>query len=118
MSDTGRKDFSDKAAEAIKPDSQKSYAEQGKEFVTDKTDKVAGKLQPEQNKGAGQGVADAFQQGKDDAKADHGKTLSETAGEYIDAAKGKLNDAAEYVSASLNGAKESADNTANDINRK
>ncbi|CAI4456523.1 ASN_collapsed_G0017180.mRNA.1.CDS.1 [Saccharomyces cerevisiae] len=36
MSDAGRKGFGEKASEALKPDSQKSYAEQGKEYITDK----------------------------------------------------------------------------------
>ena len=42
MSDTGRKDLSDKVGETAKPDSQKSTLEQGKEQVTGATDKVAG----------------------------------------------------------------------------
>ena len=100
MSDSYRKDFYDKAAEKVKPDSQKSYAEQGKEFVTDQADKVAGKMQPEQEKGAFQGVNDAAHKGKSEAT---GKSMTEQAGEYVDAAKAKLNDAAEYVSSSLHG---------------
>lgn len=48
MSDAGRKDFSDKASEAIKPDSQKSYAEQAKETITDYLDKGASEAQGDQ----------------------------------------------------------------------
>ena len=35
MSDTGRKNFTDKASEALKPESEKSYLEQAKETITD-----------------------------------------------------------------------------------
>ena len=50
MSDTFRKDFSDKASEAVKPDSEKSYLDKAKETVTDKADKVGSKAQPEEEK--------------------------------------------------------------------
>ena len=36
MSDAGRKGFGEKASEALKPDSQKSYAEQGTTRVSSK----------------------------------------------------------------------------------
>jgi hypothetical protein len=42
MTDAGRKGLGDKASESMKPDSQKSTLEQGKEAVTDAGDKVAG----------------------------------------------------------------------------
>ncbi|KAL2709124.1 12 kDa heat shock protein [Kluyveromyces marxianus] len=100
MSDAGRKDFGDKVSEAVKPDSQKSTLEKGKEVVTDQADKLAGKLQPEENKGVGQTVHDSAQQGKDDAK---GKSLGETAQEYVEEAKHKLGEAAEYISKQVNG---------------
>lgn len=100
MSDTGRKNFSDKISEGVKPDSQKSYLEQGKEKVTDATDAVAGKFQPEQDKGVAQGVHDAAKSGKNDAG---GESFTETAKDYVDAAKVKLNDAVEYVSSSVHG---------------
>ncbi|CAI4060919.1 lipid-binding protein HSP12 SKDI_06G0530 [Saccharomyces kudriavzevii IFO 1802] len=102
MSDTGRKGFGDKASEALKPDSQKSYAEQGKEFVTDKADKFAGKVQPEENKGVFQGAHDSAQQGKDNAEG-QGESLADQARDYMGAAKSKLNDAVEYVSGRVHG---------------
>lgn len=111
MSDLNRKSFTDKASETITPESQKSYLQQGKEAVTDGVDKVQGKLQPEGSKSGTQSLGDAVQSGHDDAKAnvDHnGKTMSETAGEYVESAKKTLNDAAEYVSGALTGAKEGA----------
>lgn len=110
MSDAGRKDFTTQAKEAITPDSQKTYYDKAKESVTDTVDKVQGKLQPEQNKGVGQGISDAFSKGKDEAKSANQKSLSETAQEYVDSAKKGLNDAAEYVASSLHGAKEGAKN--------
>ncbi|SCU81304.1 LANO_0B02608g1_1 [Lachancea nothofagi CBS 11611] len=103
MSDSYRKDFSDKAAETVKPNSQKSTFEQGKEFVTDKADQAAGKVQPNSEKGVFQGATDSAHEGKNDAT---GKSVSETAGEYVDAAKSRLNDAAEYVSKSIHGGEE------------
>lgn len=42
MSDTGRKDFTDKVASAVKPDSQKGTFELGKDKVTDKVDNTIG----------------------------------------------------------------------------
>ena len=71
MSDSYRKDFSDKAAEAVKPDSQKGYVEKGKEFVTDKADQVAGKAQPESEKGVFQGVSDSAHKGKEAVSYTH-----------------------------------------------
>lgn len=59
MSDTGRKDFSQKAEEKITPESQKSLGEQIKETATDAYDKVAGMMQPSEEKGAGQKAFDS-----------------------------------------------------------
>lgn len=42
MSDLGRKDISDKIESAVKPDSQKSTIEKGKDSVTDKVDNFVG----------------------------------------------------------------------------
>ncbi|CAL9728125.1 12 kDa heat shock protein [Monosporozyma unispora] len=105
MSDAGRKDFSDKAKESLKPDSQKGYMEKGKEYVTDAADKVAGAAQPEKDKGVFQGASDAADKGKDKAKAQNigEESYGEQAKEYLDSAKTKLNDAVEYVSNSLHG---------------
>lgn len=105
MSDTGRKNFSDKAAEALKPDSQKGYMEKGKEYVTDAADKVGAAVQPEQDKGVFQGATDAASKGKDRADAQNvgQESYGEQAKEYLDSAKTKLNEAVEYVSNSLNG---------------
>ncbi|KAK5778403.1 lipid-binding protein HSP12 PWA37_000345 [Arxiozyma heterogenica] len=105
MSDTGRKDFSDKAKEALKPESEKGYVEKGKEYVTDAADKVAGTVQPESNKGVLQGVSDAAKSGKDEAESQKAGTesYSEQAKDYLDSAKSKLNEAVEYVSNTLHG---------------
>lgn len=42
MSDLGRKDISDKISSAVKPDSEKSTLEKGKDTVTDKLDNTVG----------------------------------------------------------------------------
>ncbi|KAI5950381.1 HSP12 [Candida theae] len=112
MSDAGRKDFSDKVGESLKPDSQKSTLEKGKETVTDKVDDLAGKAVPDNQKSFGQTVADNVKQGSDDAKAavndQQGPTLAETAQEYVDEAKKQISNAAEYVSGVVSGATEGA----------
>lgn len=100
MSDAGRKDFSDKVSEGLKPDSQKSYMEQGKEKVTNAADRAAAAVTPEENKSGTQGVADAAKRGKEDAG---GESYSDTAKDYVDAAKSRLNDAVEYVSSAVHG---------------
>lgn len=114
MSDAGRKSFTDKASETIKPDSQKSTLEKGKEVVTDKYDELAGKATTDNQKSFGQSVADSAKQGKDDAKKEVGgqQTLGETAQEYFEAAKEKASEAAEYVSSVVSGATEGAHNAA------
>lgn len=107
MSDAGRKDFSDKAKESLKPESQKGYVEKGKEYVTDAADKVSGAVQPEENKGVLQGASDAADKGKDKAEAEKTQdSYGEQAKEYLDTAKTKLNEAVEYVSHSLHGGDE------------
>lgn len=58
MSDTGRKDFSKKAEEKLTPESQKSMGEKIKETATDAYDKVAGMMQPNEDKSATQSAFD------------------------------------------------------------
>ncbi|EMG47986.1 HSP12 12 kDa heat shock protein [Candida maltosa Xu316] len=118
MSDAGRKNISTKVEEAVKPDSEKSILEKGKEQVTDTLDKAAGNTVPDNQKSFTQTVADNFQKGADEAKDEvnkkqaaaegEGKTLAETAQEYVDAAKEEIGKAAEYVSGVVTGATEGA----------
>ncbi|OUT20474.1 hypothetical protein CAS74_004726 [Pichia kudriavzevii] len=51
MADQGRKNFSDKLADTVTPDSQKSTWDKASEGVSDTYDKAAGKVQPEEDKG-------------------------------------------------------------------
>lgn len=117
MSDVGRKDLSSKVEETVKPQSEKSYAEQAKEAVTDKYDQFARKAQPEDQKSYGQSIGDAVQQGKDKATGE--ETLSDQAAEYLksgqaavpnlaEQGKSALSGAAEYISGTATGAKEGA----------
>lgn len=111
MSDLGRKNFSDKASEAIKPESEKSTLEQTKNTVTDKIDEFAGKGVPDNQKSFTQTAADHAKQGHDDAKSavnDNQQTLADTAAQYVDAAKEQAGKAAEYVSSVVTGATEGA----------
>lgn len=105
MSDTGRKDFSEKAKETLKPESEKGYIEKGKEYITSAADKVTGAVQPESEKGVLQGAFDAASKGKDKAEAQKAGTESygEQAKEYLGSAKTKLNEAVEYMSHTLHG---------------
>lgn len=111
MSDLGRKDFSDKVSEAVKPESEKSTLEQTKNTVTDKLDEYAGKGTPDNQKSFTQSAADHAKQGHDDAKDAVNKdqqTLADTAAQYVDAAKEQVGNAAEYVSSIVTGATEGA----------
>ncbi|OBA21887.1 hypothetical protein METBIDRAFT_39016 [Metschnikowia bicuspidata var. bicuspidata NRRL YB-4993] len=111
MSDTGRKSFTDKAQEAMKPESEKSYLEKAKEGVTNAVDGFAAKNVPDSEKSFGQTVADNAKQGKDDAKDSvdqQGATIGETAQEYVAVAKEQVANAANYVSGVVTGATEGA----------
>lgn len=89
MSDTGRKDFSDKFAETVKPDSQKSTLEKAGESVSNTYDSVAGSVQPNSEKSV-------FQRGADDSKS--AKNSAENNGEsLIDSAKNLVNSASDYL---------------------
>lgn len=112
MSDLGRKDFTDKVQEKVTPQDQKSYIDQAKEGITDAADKASRNLQPEGAKSDTQKLGDSVQKGHDDAKSANAKPLSETAGEYVESAKQGLNQSAEYISNTLTGAKEGAENAA------
>ena len=67
MSDNFRKDFSDKAAESVKPDSNKGVFEKAGESITNAADSVAGSVQPDSNKGFFQSGADSASNAKDSA---------------------------------------------------
>ncbi|ODV85140.1 hypothetical protein CANARDRAFT_176119 [[Candida] arabinofermentans NRRL YB-2248] len=114
MSDLGRKSFTDKASETLKPDSQKSTFESVKEGVTDSADKFASAVTPESEKSATQTLGDKAQSGSDKAsselKSDQA-TLGETASEYLEAGKKAVGDAVEYVSGAITGAKEGGEAT-------
>jgi hypothetical protein len=60
MSDPGRKKFSDKISEAVKPDSQKSNWEKASEDVSNKYDEAAGRMQAEEDKGIFQKIGDSL----------------------------------------------------------
>ncbi|SGZ50395.1 CIC11C00000001817 [Sungouiella intermedia] len=124
MSDAGRKPFTDKVTEAVKPDSEKSILEKGSETVTDAVDNFAARNVPNLEKSFGQSIADNAKVGHDDAKAavekehanaqQQGATLAETASEYLESAKEQVANAAEYVSLVVTGATEGAKTAAND----
>ncbi|KAK4685774.1 hypothetical protein P7C73_g4366, partial [Tremellales sp. Uapishka_1] len=60
MSDTLRESFGDKAKAAAKPDSQKTYLEQGMDAVKGKTDSAASSAQPDSQKSYTQSAGDAI----------------------------------------------------------
>lgn len=89
MSDTGRKDFSDKFAETVKPNSQKTYTEKAGESITNAADSVAGAVQPNSEKGV-------FQRATDDTKSTKNSAQSNGEG-IIDSAKNLVNSASDYL---------------------
>lgn len=120
MSDLGRKPVSDKISEAVKPDSEKSTLEKTKETVTGSVDKFAAHNVPDNQKSFSQTIADNVQTGHDDAKKaanEHEATLSETATEYLEAAKVKAAEAAQYVSGVVTGATEGAKDAHSEVKK-
>ncbi|KAJ9292634.1 hypothetical protein DTO271G3_8606 [Paecilomyces variotii] len=75
MSDTGRKDFSQKAKEEITPDSSKSTQDKVKETFTDTTDRVARGFQSDDSKSTTQEAFDKTQRTHDN-EAHGGATSS------------------------------------------
>ncbi|WOO77832.1 heat shock protein [Vanrija pseudolonga] len=59
MADAGRQSLTDKAAAAVKPDSQKTYLEQASDAVASAVDSVASAVQPQQEKSLAQKAGDA-----------------------------------------------------------
>lgn len=120
MADAGRKDFSSKLSEAVKPESEKSTFDKAKETATDYLDKAAAKMTPDSEKSFGQTVSDHIQQGHDDAKSKvdaEGKTWSDSANELLENGKKAVSEAAEYVSGAVTGAKEGADKGVSDAKK-
>ncbi|CAK7909286.1 12 kDa heat shock protein [[Candida] anglica] len=120
MSDFGRKNVSDKIAEKVTPESEKTTLDQAKEAVTGGVDKVAASGTPDNQKSFTQTVADGVQTGHDDAKTAVNKneqTLAETASEYVEAAKEQVVNAATYVSEVVTGATEGAKTASTDAKK-
>ncbi|ODQ45309.1 hypothetical protein PICMEDRAFT_36444 [Pichia membranifaciens NRRL Y-2026] len=120
MADAGRKDFSSKLSEAVTPDSQKSTYDKAKETATDYLDKAAAKVTPDDQKTFGQSVSDHVQQGHDDAKSKldaDSKTWGDSANELLESGKKTVNEAAEYVSGAVTGAKEGADKGVSEVKK-
>merc|ERR1712013_107976 len=67
MSDALRQSTTDKAASAMKPDSQKSATEKAGDSVKSTADNVAGSVQPSGEKGVGQKASDAVSGSNNDA---------------------------------------------------
>ncbi|WWC64874.1 uncharacterized protein I303_107488 [Kwoniella dejecticola CBS 10117] len=59
MSDAGRQSLTDKAGAALKPDSEKTYLEQGKDMLAGKADSAASSAQPQSQKSYTQEIGDA-----------------------------------------------------------
>ncbi|GAB7366179.1 hypothetical protein MBLNU230_g7739t1 [Neophaeotheca triangularis] len=68
MTEAGRKDLSDKVQEKATPESSKSTTDKLKEGVTDTTDKAQRDLSSDDNKSAGQSMADKAGREKDSNK--------------------------------------------------
>ncbi|EIW63603.1 uncharacterized protein TRAVEDRAFT_43889 [Trametes versicolor FP-101664 SS1] len=59
MADAGRQSFTDKATSAVKPDSQKSYAEQMGDSLKGTADSIASTMQPQSGKSTTQKMGDS-----------------------------------------------------------
>ncbi|ODV88688.1 hypothetical protein CANCADRAFT_127685 [Tortispora caseinolytica NRRL Y-17796] len=94
MSDFGRQGLGDKMESAVKPDSEKSYAEQAKDKAASAYESVAREVQPDSQKSNTQAATDALTGTKDDAK-DSGES-------YLDKAKDLVADAQHKVEDFLN----------------
>ncbi|VEU20497.1 DEKNAAC101286 [Brettanomyces naardenensis] len=108
MSDPGRKNLSDKFAETVTPDSQKSSVQKAKETVTGEVDKVASSITPDSQKSFTQAVSDKAQSGSDKVQNtvhQDRQGFKEAAEEYLEAGKKRVDEAAEYISGVVGGAK-------------
>jgi len=97
MSDALRQSTTDKAASAIKPDSQKSATEKAGDSIKSTADNIAGSAQPSGEKGAGQKASDAVSGTNNDA--------SKQGQSVIDQASETLGNAAASVQETLGGKK-------------
>ncbi|KAI8576115.1 hypothetical protein K450DRAFT_258547 [Umbelopsis ramanniana AG] len=66
MADAGRKGFGQKMEETMTPQSQKTYAQQGKEALTNGYDKVQAGITPDSQKSAHQSAYDSVKGHADD----------------------------------------------------
>ncbi|EME49036.1 hypothetical protein DOTSEDRAFT_40277 [Dothistroma septosporum NZE10] len=97
MSDSLRQSNTDKAASALKPDSQKSTLEQVQDSAKSTADSVAGTLQPEGEKSIGQKASDTVTGSGGDASKE-GETYLKQA---QDGAANLANQASETISAGV-----------------
>ncbi|EMD96136.1 hypothetical protein COCC4DRAFT_184352 [Bipolaris maydis ATCC 48331] len=67
MSDSMRKGLGEQASEKLQPDSTKSNTEKASESLSGAGDRLAGSVQPEGQKSAGQKLGDMTRSGHDDA---------------------------------------------------
>ncbi len=95
MDIVGRKSFRTKASEAIKPESEKNTLEKIQEKRTNNLDKFAKQIQPESDKGTLQKGADKV------STYSEQPSYGDQANSYLEVAKEKVADAADYVSNSL-----------------
>lgn len=108
MSDAGRKDFTDKIHEAIKPEAQKPATEKIGESITNAADNIAGAVQPESEKGVFQKAHDDSKVTKENAKATHESWVDTAKKEgevLLNSARNAVNHAAEYIAGSTADAK-------------
>ncbi|OCF30902.1 hypothetical protein I317_01598 [Kwoniella heveanensis CBS 569] len=80
MSDTGRQSLTDKAGAALKPDSEKSYLEQGTDALKGKADSAASSGQPESQKSYTQQIGDAVSGNSNENQESIGDKISNALG--------------------------------------
>merc|ERR1712137_1452592 len=82
MSDALRQSTTDKAASAMKPDSQKSATEKAGDSIKNTADNVAGSVQPSGEKGVGQKASDTVSGTNNDASK-QGQSVLDSASQTL-----------------------------------
>jgi F0F1-type ATP synthase membrane subunit b/b' len=91
-----RKDFSDKVAEKVKSDSQKTTGEKLTENITDSLDNAAAKLQPDEDKGNMQRAADKTHGAKAEASS-YLESAKKEGAKILESAQNLVSQAAGYI---------------------
>lgn len=91
----GRKNFSDKIQEDLKPECQKPATEKISESITNGADRLVGEIQPDSEKGVLQRVSDNAHDSKQ--QGGYLESAKKEGAHLLNSAKVAVNHAAEYI---------------------